>query len=57
MTVVLLLLTLAWFGLAIAIRIAPFVGREGCVHTTTTPAIRYAAVSRKILARKLHMRA
>jgi hypothetical protein len=54
MTVVLLLLVLAWFVLALAIRIAPFVGRDGGVLATATPAMRHAAVYRKVLARKLH---
>lgn len=54
MTVVLLLLVLAWFVLTLAIRIAPFAGRDGSVHATATPAMRHAAVYRKVLARKLH---
>ena len=54
MSVVLLLLILAWFVLAIAIRTARFVGRDGGVQPTATPAIRHAAVYRKVLARKLH---
>ena len=54
MSVVLLLLILAWFVLAIAIRTARFVGRDGGVQPTATPAIRHAAVYRKVLTRKLH---
>jgi hypothetical protein len=54
MGVVLLLLTGAWFAFVVAIRIAALAGEDGGIHTTTTPAIRRAAIYRKVLARKLH---
>ena len=57
MTVVLLLLTAVWFAFVIAIRIAALARRDGGVHATATPAIRHAAVYRKVLARKLHTHA
>ena len=53
MSIILLLLAVAWFALAIAIRVSALVGKDGAVHCATRRT-NQATAYRKRLERNLH---